>query len=632
MILPMKKITLVVLDGERESALKALRKVGVVHVERQCATGHTIDGLQALLGRLEQACSALSETKAAKGAKPAKYPGRERTIEVIDRVLSLKEEKRLALERIASVSRELDRLAPWGAVDPSDFDYLSERGVYLFPFEMSVGDYTHLPNSVRSIVVNRDNKTIRCVIWGESDLLHAEMPSGARELSLPDRSTAEMLEELNAAEKLVPEIDLQLGADAVYLDALSSLRKELKAELDFETIRAGMNRVELGAADKARDVALSAPAEALSAPPDLAWLVGYVPAEDESLVVAAVKKNGWALMSDDPAEEDNVPTKLRNNRVVGIITPLLDFLGTVPGYREIDISLWFLLFFGIFFAMIFGDAGYGALIVLMALGGMVSSARKGERPAVALFMIAYLGMMTVVWGTLTCTWFGIPYDAVPSILRSLELPAISNGNPDSTNNIKILCFTIGLVQISLAHVIGILRNRRSLKLLGELGALTLAIGMFFVVLNLVVDATKYPLTTPVLAMVIGGFALNFIFINYSGSFVGGVVESLKNIITMILGVVNMFGDIMSYIRLWAVGLAGAAISSTINTMAGPMLGGFVVFAGVILLLFGHGLNSVMNVLSVLVHGVRLNTLEFSNHLGLTWSGFKYEPFAETVKK
>ena len=81
-----------------------------------------------------------------------------------------------------------------------------------------------------------------------------------------------------------------------------------------------------------------------------------------------------------------------------------------------------------------------------------------------------------------------------------------------------------------------------------------------------------------------------------------------------------------------MGLAGAAISTTINTMAGPMLGGFIIFAGIMLLLFGHGLNMVMNVLSVIVHGVRLNTLEFSNHLGLTWSGFKYEPFAKTVRK
>ena len=108
-----------------------------------------------------------------------------------------------------------------------------------------------------------------------------------------------------------------------------------------------------------------------------------------------------------------------------------------------------------------------------------------------------------------------------------------------------------------------------------------------------------------------------------------ILESLKNIISVFLGIVNVFSDIVSYIRLWAVGLAGAAISNTVNEMAGPMVGHAVMFlALIVLLVFGHGLNMILNLLSVIVHGVRLNTLEFSNHLGMSWSGFKYEPFSE----
>ena len=103
--------------------------------------------------------------------------------------------------------------------------------------------------------------------------------------------------------------------------------------------------------------------------------------------------------------------------------------------------------------------------------------------------------------------------------------------------------------------------------------------------------------------------------------------------SVLLGVVNVFSDIVSYIRLWAVGLAGAAISATVNEMAGPLLGHFLTFFFfVLLIVFGHGLNMVLNLLSVIVHGVRLNTLEFSSHLGMSWSGFKYSPFMEKDKK
>ena len=127
--------------------------------------------------------------------------------------------------------------------------------------------------------------------------------------------------------------------------------------------------------------------------------------------------------------------------------------------------------------------------------------------------------------------------------------------------------------------------------------------------------------------------LSFVFANYDGSIVSSILESVKNIISVLLGVVNVFSDIVSYIRLWAVGLAGAAISNTVNQMAGPMWGKLsLLLTFVILLVFGHGLNMILNVLSVIVHGVRLNTLEFSSHLGMSWSGFKYEPFSETVNK
>jgi V/A-type H+-transporting ATPase subunit I len=155
-------------------------------------------------------------------------------------------------------------------------------------------------------------------------------------------------------------------------------------------------------------------------------------------------------------------------------------------------------------------------------------------------------------------------------------------------------------------------------------------GMFNVVLFLVVSnkTRSFPMLPASIYLLAGGFALTFVFASYEGSIGRSILSSVKNIISVVLGITNVFSDIMSYIRLWAVGLAGASIAATVNTMAGPMLGNFLIFVAVILLVFGHGLNLILNVLSVLVHGVRLNTLEFSSHLGLTWSGTAYRPFAE----
>ena len=140
-----------------------------------------------------------------------------------------------------------------------------------------------------------------------------------------------------------------------------------------------------------------------------------------------------------------------------------------------------------------------------------------------------------------------------------------------------------------------------------------------------------PVGTVSIVLIGVGFLLSFVFSNYEGSIVKSILASLTNIVSVLLGVVNVFSDIVSYIRLWAVGLAGAAIAATVNELAGPLLGNFLfMIIAIVLLVFGHGLNMILNVLSVIVHGIRLNTLEFSSHLDMSWSGHKFNPFKEQI--
>lgn len=631
MIVPMKKISLVVLDDTRTEALSTLRKLGVVHVEKRAASSQALSALQDSSDRVERALTTLSEIKSTAPAVSG-ILGKADALALTDTILSLKERKSENEETVVRVSNELDRLSAWGPVDPADFTFLADHGVHLFPFEMTRDDFSSLSDSVRTVTLSSDKKTVRCVVCSDVDLLPQSIPSGARQFVLPEKSTSALIAEKEAAEKAVAEIGAQIAALVPQTASLTALKKTLLKEIEFEVVRAGMPEIsfqdEQAAPDGKGEKADSARAADRS--PKLSWLSGYVPADKASVVLESAAENGWACISDDPSEEDNVPTLLKNNKLVNLISPLMDFLGTVPGYREIDISLWFLFFFGVFFAMIFGDGGYGVLLTLISVIGIAATSRKGVPQA--LYMMLYLSIMTVAWGVVTCTWFSLPVERLPEILRSIAVPAFSSENPEAQNNIKVFCFVLALIQLSLAHIVCIIRNIRSPKFLGDLGSLMMVVAMFFVVLNLVVDAEKYPLNNMVLGGVVAGFVLNFMFTNYEGNFVRGIMASLQNIISMLLGVVNVFGDIMSYIRLWAVGLAGSAISSTVNQMAGPMLGGFLMFAGVLILFFGHGLNLIMNVLSVIVHGVRLNILEFSNHISLTWSGFKYEPFSETVGK
>ena len=649
MILPMKKLTLLVLDSQKKAALKTLRNFGAVHIEKEAASSDTLTELQNTYARVQQAEALITESQPKKAEKTKAEPltlNRNDLLQAVDEILDLKDQESNTRAAINKLTGDIEAYNAWGDFDPEDIRSFEENSIYLTMGELPEKSYTALPETIKTVRLAGGKKTVRFAIVSETADVPADLPSDFSPLILPDMQLSAMHTERERLQKQLPSFKAKIGTRTELLAPLKAEAKKLAKEIEFETVRAGMevipleeetaaasgidSSVTLAASGNTANAANGAAGNAEKEPIRLARLSGYILAEKQADFAGLAKANGWAFISDDPAEEDAVPTAMRHNRFVQLLTPLTDFLGTVPGYREPDISLWFLLFFGIFFAMIFGDAGYGGVLVILSLIGIVKAKAKEQPAPLAMQMFLYLGVLTVIWGTATCNWFGISVDYIPAWLKNLSVPAISNATEESIRNANLMqfCFTLGLIQLTIGHIISIVRNIRSPQILGHIGSIAMLCGMYVVVLSLVVSAERYQINQPVMIAVGGGFALNFIFSNYQTGIGQSIVDSLKNIITMFLGVVNVFADIMSYIRLWAVGLAGSAISATVNQMAGPALGSFLIFLGVLLLFFGHGLNYIMNVLSVIVHGVRLNTLEFSNHVGLTWAGFKYEPFAE----
>lgn len=637
MIVPMKKVSIVVLNNERKQALEQLKKIGVVHLEQLEGNGEKLAAYKESSGNAMNASAILGEIKLPKKqTKPAQLSN-EGILEKCVNIIALTEQKKRLLEEISNDTVELERFSLWGEVNPDDIAYLKEKHIALRLFEIPENAYPLSDSSAVTLCVNRAKKIVRFLLVNGGDERPENFPPEAYEVPLPAVSTAEIARRIENDTAKISEIERTLSQEAVYKEQIDAFKKSLENDILFETVYSGMEREDSGKGS------------------DLAWISGFVPVDSMESLQVAVRKNAWALASSEPSEEDTVPTKLKNNKLVSLIYPLTDFLGTVPGYHEYDISGWFLLFFTVFFGMIFGDGGYGLLVTVAALIMLLKgcASKKGASPMAGLMLL--LGLSTVCWGLVTCTWFGLQPEQLPQWLVHLSIPQISNAYTDvgwlpfwsddaskgmltTAQNLQIFCFTLAFLQLSVAHIKGMKRNRKSLKVLGEFGSLLQLWGMYYVVLSMVVSSTLFSFSEIVYGVPIGmvsiglvafGFLLSFVFSNYDGSIGKSILESCKNIISVLLGVVNVFSDIVSYIRLWAVGLAGAAISNTVNEMAGPLLGHAVMFiAFVALVLFGHGLNMILNLLSVIVHGVRLNTLEFSTHLGMSWSGFKYSPFAE----
>ena len=634
MIVPMKKVSFVLLEEHRKEALKKMRRLGVVHLEKVNGASEELAAFKDTYSKAETAYAILSEIKLPKKAVSTATFDRDKVLAKAEEVVALADRKKLCKDIISAHTLELERFAGWGDLDAESFQYLAGKGIILSLYEIPRDVYLSIPETINTLVVNENKSLVRFLLiqYGEvgSTLAcashPADMPAEAYAVPMISSSSKQLRDEISSLRGEIESIDKALTEAALDRQLFKQYCSVVGKDIEFENLFSGMGREE--------DTEDGRPYMALC------WLTGYVPVEDVAAVQAAAKEENWAVVVSDPAEEDEVPTKLKNNKFVSLIYPVSDFLGTVPGYREYDISGWFLLFFCIFFGIIFGDGGYGLLMVLAAVFADIGAVTKKKKIPPAYNLLLLLGFFTMAWGTVTCTWFGLSPDLLPSWLTGLSLQPISNAyaaiSPENEalvkQNLQIFCFMLALVQLSIAHLKGIARYIKSPKCLGELGSLLQLWGIFFVVLNMVVKLDTFcgipTMGTMVLGVVGVGFALSFIFSNYDGSLGASILESCKNIVSVLLGVVNVFSDIVSYIRLWAVGLAGGAISATVNDMAGPMLGGAIIFFGVLLLVFGHGLNMILNVLSVIVHGVRLNTLEFSSHLGMSWSGFAYEPFCE----
>ena len=634
MIVPMKKVSLIIMGDKKEETLKKLRKLGMVHIEITEGSGERLNELKEQISLLESAAFIVGNKKNAEEKEITVTEA----LSVAKEISYLTEEKKECQAKQIAFNSELERLKDWGDFDPSTVADLVEKGIDVSIYELPKAEYEALDESVKTVRLAENKNSIKCLLVKSG--LENEIVTSLNnyKLELPQISTEEMRQKIAELSEKIKAIDEKILSYGSYTTALKNAIKACEKEIEFEVYATGM-----------ADEKLSDDSKNLS----VAYFKGYIETDNLDKLKETAKSNSWGLLVEDPTEEDNVPTKLKNNKFVSLIYPLTDFLGAVPGYFEYDISGWFLAFILIFFGIIFGDGGYGLFICAVAAIPIIKSLIAKKKVSPTFLLIGLFGLSTVLWGTLTCTWFGLTPEQIPEWLQKLSIPVISNVYEDriwhpfwtqgevgltTAQNLQIFCFSLALIQLTIAHIKGAVRNKGSLKMLGDIGSILQLFGIYYLVLSLVVNPEVFsfslviggiPIGTVALVLIGLGFVLSFVFSNYEGSIVKSILASLKNIVSVLLGVVNVFSDIVSYIRLWAVGLAGAAIAATVNELAGPLLGNFLfMIIAIVLLVFGHGLNMILNVLSVIVHGIRLNTLEFSSHLDMSWSGHKFKPFNE----
>ncbi len=602
MIVPMKHVTLLCTPASREAALARLAEMDVLHVELRltdtAAIGRARTGVEAAqraIAVVQTAARGDWRQLAIKGA--ASVPDAEARDPLVgdvndlaDRYLALREEAR-ALET------EVRRFAPWGDFDPADAARLAEAGRPVALFKAAPG--AALPEAGDGLVaiLSRDKAGVYGAVVG------APLPEGFAAQPMPPAR-------LSALEA---DRDARLAAMRETAEALAAHAKDLP-ELEARMRRGG---------EMWEYVAV---AENLTVEGPVAFITGYCDARQTDALRSEASRRGWGLALRDPEPGEDVPTLLEPPRIFRPVTSLFNALGIMPGYTETDVSVPFYLFFTLFFAMLIGDAGYGALILLIAAVAQRKTRAKfgGAVPKAvgSVFTLLYLfGGATIVWGVLSGTYFAMPQTAIPACLRFKSIAFLGD-----MNHIMQLCFTIGAVHLSVARLWNAAALFPNKKCLAEIGWFGVVWSMYMIVCSIVVAGFQYPAwgvpTMVVSVMLIALFMLD----------VSELRENGVSLAMLPLNVISSMGDIISYVRLYAVSLASVKVAENFNAMAVSMDMPMAVKVPLmtLILLFGHGLNFAMGGLSILVHAVRLNTLEFSGAKGVTWSGRPFKPFKSTV--
>jgi len=625
MIIPMKLVTLLCLEQDRTSAVDELAGLELMQLCRTAPPAtKDVAAVSAQLNDCERVIGIIRSAPAMKNPPAAPELADDELVAYASQLISGKASAFKEQERLL---HDLSILAPWGEFDRSAIAKLEAKGVYVTLcatprnlFDQRKKDDA-FPAEAAVSVIRMDKNMVHYALVSASPLDAADLDA----VVLPEETLSEAKEGLDACRKTISDADAAISAAKAFLPRLETISAGLGSQLEFASARDNMEQA--GA---------------------IAYLQGYVPVTRIEKLKAAAMKNGWALQIDDPAEDDqNVPTYIEKARFLSVLDPLFDFVGISPGYRESDVNMFFFFFFPIFFGMILGDAGYGALMLVAGTVGLIAlHAKKAAR--LPLVLLIFLASYTFVWGWLNGAWFGLPKDVLPGWMRGWSMitdpansPAaykfvnfygidVSKMTPEEATRFwdgfpnkltQWFCFLLAMLHLMSAHIVRFFTGiRKDWRELSNIGWALMIFANFLLAVGLIVFSGTFPHWG--------------VYVYIAAAVIIMITIRPAAALNLPFDMIGSFTDVLSYIRLFAVGLSGMYIAQKFNAMGlmvKDALGDkFVIFGFILLILVavaGHILNLALGFLGVLVHAVRLNTLEFSNHMGLQWSGFKFKPFS-----
>lgn len=606
MITKMKKLSFLIHSKEYEGFLEHLRSLGIVHVIRKQQGTVQNEELQDDLRLLSRCKNAIRELESSAKNEPmgsdpngtTKGFAFDTPAKVLERFDILEADKVVQEQTLQALSRDRAQLLPWGDFEPSKVERLAAAGYnigfYTCPLRAFKDEWV---SKYGVVEIERDKQKVNFVTVTHTDVI---VDIDAEQVHLPHMSLSAVESDIAKTKAAIDAIPAKLAQlSQVGIPVLEKAVRELENNIDFGQVRLTGEKL---AADS------------------LILLEGWIPAADVDEVSKALDMKGVFFDVEDPQPDDDIPIQLSNNKFAKLFEPLTK-LYMLPTYQELDLTLFFAPFFMLFFGLCLGDTGYG-LLMIVALP-IFTKLFQLINPNFSKWLVVLFGASTMLCGLLSGTFFGFNmYDLdIPFVQKMKEILYTDN----STMFTVSLC--IGVVQILFGMAIKAvnLSIQCGVKYaLGTIGWLVLLITVGVSVL------AGFEFSNPVvMGILIAAAVLIFLFNSPGKNPLLNIGLGLWDTYNMATG---LLGDVLSYVRLFALGLSGGILANVFNSMAVGMapdnkVAGFIVM--VLIFVIGHALNIFMNILGAIVHPMRLTFVEFFKNSGYTGGGTEYKPFKIT---
>ena len=606
MVTKMTKYSFILLSEQTEGFLNSLQELGVVDISRSLKPiDEQSSGMLAEADRAKKALTILAACK-AESEKDFKFDGCpvDAVLETQDRIAEIAAE-------IAAAKKEIAVRQPWGSFSSEDIHKLESQGLKLRFYSCMKKKFDPSWAEIQPLEVISET---------ESKVFFVTVSPAQEEYSFPLEAVPAPEGSVNEEEEKLTLLQSKLEKEQQLLANLKSCSDEIR-----KAYNDSLSRLDLYFAEAATEKAVDN---------YLTVLTGFAPTSDDKRLCTSFDSMDIYYSHEAATKEDNPPVKLKNNWFAKNFEVLTGMYG-VPAYDEFDPTPVLGPFFMLFFAMCMGDAGYGILLMLIAL--VLRLKMKDSSLGKMHRLIAFLGGMTFVVGIFLGTFFGM------SILEASWAPAwlkglcIDGWFPDAKIAgfpvQMVLAVAIGVLHICLAMIIKTINFTKRFgfkKTVATWGWTTLIVGGLVVVslgMTEVLSAEAFKWTIIALA-VVSGLAI-YVFNTPGRNPLLNIGSGLWDTYNMVTG---LLGDVLSYIRLYALGLAGGMLGNAFNIMGTmildiPVPGVNWVFC-IIILIFGHVLNLAMSCLGAFVHPLRLTFVEYFKNSGYEGSGAKYNPLTK----